>query len=272
MSLGGRLSATGRGTIRERLVAEVGGYLRNVVREPHVTCAVCATPIKPAFDLCLRCRLDQHEFGDDLANLVVTVCYGIRGRQSGYLMHSYKDIEAPVKHNQTLLSVLLLAALDLHGGCIEHRLGHKLDAWAFVPSVRTDRIGEHPLHVVAKRAGLALPEIELTLGKRADPERRVTSADRFALAANSPVRGRHILLLEDTWTSGANAQSAALTLRGGEAASVTIVALARWLKPEESLTGKFVVSRLTEDYDPLVCPVNDPDCTCRNLSRRSSDS
>ncbi len=261
MSLGGRLSATGRRTIRERLVAEVGGYLRNVVRESHMTCAVCATPIKPAFDLCLRCRRDQQEFGDDLADLVVCVCYGIRGRQSGHLMHSYKDLEAPASHNQTLLSVLLLAALDLHGGCIERRLGHDVDAWAFVPSVRTDRTGEHPLHVVSKRAGLALPEIELLTGECADPEQRVTSADRFALATNSQVRGHHVLLIEDTWTSGGNAQSAALTLRRGGAASVTIVALARWLKPEEPPSGEFVTSWLTEDYDPLVCPVNDPDCT-----------
>lgn len=118
--MGGRLSAAGCRTVRERLVAEVGGYLRNVVREPRVTCAVCATPIKPVFDLCLRCRRDQQEFGDALADLVVPVCYAIRGRQSGYLMHSYKDLEAPVRHNQTLLSMLLLAALGLHGRCIEH--------------------------------------------------------------------------------------------------------------------------------------------------------
>ncbi len=261
MSLGGRLSPTGRRTLCERLIAEVGGYLRNVAREPRVTCAVCATPIKPAFDRCLRCWRDQQEFGDDLADLVVPVCYGIRGRQSGYLMHSYKDLEAPVRHNQTLLSVLLLVALDLHGECIERRLGHGVDVWAFVPSVRTDRTGEHPLRVVAKRAAVALPEIELLTGKRADPEQRVTSADRFALAANSHVRDRHVLLIEDTWTSGGNAQSAALTLRRAEAASVTIVALARWLKPEEPPTGAFVTSRLTQDYDPLVCPINDPDCT-----------
>ena len=71
MSLGGRLLATGRTTITERLVAEASGYLRNVVHESYVTCAVCATPIKSTFDLCLRCRRDQHEFGDDLADLVV---------------------------------------------------------------------------------------------------------------------------------------------------------------------------------------------------------
>lgn len=60
-------------------------------------------------------------------------------------MHSYKDLEAPARHNQTLLSVLLLATLDIHGGCIEHRLGHE-------------------------------------------------------------ERGRHVLLIEDTWTSDGNAQ------------------------------------------------------------------
>lgn len=134
-------------------------------------------------------------------------------------MHSYKDLEAPVRHNQMLLSVLLLAALERHGGCIEHRLGHDVNAWAFVPSVRT---GAHPLHVV---------------------------------------RDRHVLLIEDTWTSGGNAQSAALTLKAGGAASVTIVALARWLKLEESPTSAFARSRLTQDDDPLACPVNDPACS-----------
>lgn len=183
-------------------------------------------------------------------------------------MHSYKDLEAPARHNQTLLSVLLLAALDLHGECIEHRLGHNVDAWAFVPSVRADRTGEHPLHVVAKRAGVALPEIELLTGERADPEQRVTSADRFALAANRQVRDRHVFSSR-TWTSGCNAQSAALTLRRGGAASVTIAALARWLKVEEPPTGEFVTNRLTEDYDPLVCTVNEPDCQLRFLSRFS---
>jgi len=90
----------------------------------------------------------------------------------------------------------------------------------------------------------------------------VTSADRFAITANSQVRGRHVLLIEDTWASGGNAQSAALTLRDREAANVMILALARWLKPEEQPTSEFMTSCLTADYDPLICPVNAPNCTC----------
>lgn len=111
------------------------------------------------------------------------------------------------------------------------------------------------MRVVAKRAGVVLPEIELLTGERAHPEQRVTSADRFVLAGNCHTPGRHVLLIEDTWTTGGNAQSAALTLRRGGAASVTIVAFARWLKVEEPPAGEFVTNRLTEDYDPLVCPI-----------------
>lgn len=72
--------------------------------------------------------MTSRNFGGNLADLVVPICYGIRGRQSGHLTHSYKDLEAPARHNQTLLSVLLLAALESHGECIEHRLGHDVDA------------------------------------------------------------------------------------------------------------------------------------------------
>lgn len=55
---------------------------------------------------------------------------------------------------------------------------------------------------------------------------------------------QHVLLIEDTWTSGGNAQSAALALRRAGAASVTILALARWLNPEEPPTSTFVARYL----------------------------
>ena len=103
----------------------------------------------------------------------------------------------------------------------------------------------------------------MTLARRLDACGR-----RVALAAGSTARGRHVLLIKDTWTSGGNAQSAALTLRNAEAANVTIVALARWLNPDEQPTGEFMSSRLTEDYDPFVCPVGDRDCTRSGQSRR----
>lgn len=259
MSLRGLLSAEGQTTICARLSAGLGAYLRNAVLEPHATCAVCATPVQPEFDLCLRCHQDRREFGGELADLVVPVFYGIKGTQSGYQMYSYKDLIAPTPRHRNQLSMLLLAALGLHGECIEGRLGHEIEAWTIVPSTRYDRIDEHPLRVVTKQIGLRLPEIELATRPGVHLDERVTSANRFVVTAGDTAF-RHALLIEDTWTTGAKCQSAALTLRRAGAASVTILALARWLKPAEPHVSAFIKSRLTASYNPRACPVNNANC------------
>jgi len=261
MSLSGLLSTMGRQEIGTRLVAEMGGYLRNTVREAQVTCQVCAVPVSPRYDLCRRCDQDRHQFCEELADLVVPVCYGINGKQSGFQMYSYKDLVKPDPRSRIRLSMLLLSTLGLHGDCLEGRLNQEVDSWAIVPSTRSDRPGEHPLRIVARQTGLdrRFPEIGLTARSNVLLDERVTSASRFAVTAGDAV-GRHVLLIEDTWTSGAKCQSAALTLRHAGAASVTILALARWLRPTEKLVGTFIKNRLTTTYDPLICPVLHPDC------------
>jgi hypothetical protein len=254
----GRLTAQGQRRIRSRLIGEAGGYLRNVVREPRVTCAVCATPIEASYVLCRRCERDRQTFGDQLADLVVPICYGIRGEQSGHLMYSYKDLVAPVALNRTQLTRVLLAAVALHGACIERRLGENIDAWASVPSTRADRAGEHPLRVLVRQAGLERPEIDLTASAAFDGDPRVTALGRFAVSQPDVAVGRHVLLIEDTWTTGSHCQSAALTLRQAGAASVTTLVLARWLNPEHPPTADFIKRSLVVDYDPLACPLDAP--------------
>jgi adenine/guanine phosphoribosyltransferase-like PRPP-binding protein len=51
-------------------------------------------------------------------------------------------------------------------------------------------------------------------------------------ARRSAVPGRHLLVLDDTYVSGARAQSAAAALRRAGAASVQIVAAGRVLRPD----------------------------------------
>jgi predicted amidophosphoribosyltransferase len=59
---------------------------------------------------------------------------------------------------------------------------------------------------------------------------RKTSGDRFSLGSDS-LNGRHLLIIDDTWTTGGHAQSLALSARAAGAGAVTIVVLARWLDP-----------------------------------------
>jgi adenine/guanine phosphoribosyltransferase-like PRPP-binding protein len=64
---------------------------------------------------------------------------------------------------------------------------------------------------------------------------RELDPDRFLA---EPVPGGRILLLDDTWTTGASAQSAAMALRRAGASSIATVVLGRHINPEfESLWG-----------------------------------
>ena len=57
----------------------------------------------------------------------------------------------------------------------------------------------------------------------------------YAVSRAAPeLRGRRVLLLDDTYVSGARAQSGAAALRAGGADAVVIVALGRVLRPDRS--------------------------------------
>jgi adenine/guanine phosphoribosyltransferase-like PRPP-binding protein len=66
----------------------------------------------------------------------------------------------------------------------------------------------------------------------------------------------HVLVIDDTWTGGGHAQSAALALRAAGAQHVSILALARWLAVGwEATTSQWMTRHLSSiDYNPAICP------------------
>jgi hypothetical protein len=89
---------------------------------------------------------------------------------------------------------------------------------------------------------------------------RVVAADRFSLDPDVRLDGRHVLILDDTWTTGSNAQSAALAVRRAGAAAVSVMVVGRWLSPGFGNTTAFIRTRLLTDYDPAICPVTGGEC------------
>lgn len=59
---------------------------------------------------------------------------------------------------------------------------------------------------------------------------RTIKPDRFSVTDPTAVAGRHILLVEDTWVTGASVQSAAVSLHRAGAHQVTVMCIARMLK------------------------------------------
>jgi orotate phosphoribosyltransferase len=91
---------------------------------------------------------------------------------------------------------------------------------------------------------LALPWAELVARPGGDPWARALDPGRFL--APRPLPGAAVLLVDDTWTTGSTAQSAAIALRSAGARSVAAVVLGRHLPPAAAMQHDrcLVVNRL----------------------------
>ena len=228
------------------LVTEAGGYLHNTIHESHTTCVMCRTPVA-GWDRCWACNERRKTHGADLADRVGLLTYAIEGSQSAHTMHRYKDNPA---QNAPLRVVQLLAAtaLMLHNDCLTSVAGAPLTSWAVVPSLR-GRSGTHPLrNIVAPFINGT--ELQVTAGTATGS--RTTDPSLFRVG---PIKPRsHVLIIDDTWASGAHAQSLALTMRAAGATRISALILARWLRPGFAQNKQFISDRLTSRYDPRLCP------------------
>jgi len=137
--------------------------------------------------------------------------------------------------------------------------------WATVPSLR-DRGHPQALHTISTGLLRNMPEAVLT---KSDDVRDPRSYRPENFTVRTDVRNWHVLLIDDTWTTGSHAESAAAALKRAGAAAVTLLVLARWLDPGRGNTGAFMREELTEDFDPDRCPFG-PTCPRPSSIRGSS--
>jgi hypothetical protein len=242
---------------RRALMAAAGGYLRNVVREPGVTCAVCAAPVD-GFTWCWRCQQDRRIPG--LADLVVPLTYAIGGTQSATLLWHYKDDPMrKVREQHTLiLNWLLYLAISLHERCVGEVVGLPVSLRVTIPSL-SGRTGLHPFSALAQWMNAVNGSVLLAPAPGAMCD-RVVSCGKFVVAPDARLDGQHVLVLDDTWTTGSNAQSAALALRRAGAAAVSVMVIGRWLSPNYGANAPFIRGYLQNDYDTAACPVTGGQC------------
>jgi hypothetical protein len=90
---------------------------------------------------------------------------------------------------------------------------------------------------------------------------RAPRPDRFVIPATYRpfITGRHVLVVDDTWVSGAKSQSAALALKDAGAARVTVLCVTRWLRHDWP-DHRQLIDTLDEPYDAMCCPVTGDRC------------
>jgi hypothetical protein len=110
------------------LVSRAGGYLRNPIRQPYVTCAVCTTPVDQYW-LCYQCSRAEP---DGVADATAFLTYAVSGYQSGYVMRGYKA-QQPVGEHVNIVAMLVWLALSMHQHCPARLGGHASDPLAPKP-------------------------------------------------------------------------------------------------------------------------------------------
>lgn len=237
------------------LAHDVGGYLHNVVRQPGITCRVCAGPVG-GFDRCWRCDQDRRIAG--LADVVAPLSYAIAGTPSGALVRDYKNHPArSVRERQSaLIKELVQQSIARHECCIGRAAGQAVSRRLVIPSL-TSRPGRHPF---AELTPITAPRQTIELIPAPDARCDRATNDKFVLHPEARLDGQHVLILDDVWTTGSNAQSASLAVRLAGAAAVSVMVVGRWLNPQRRLVADFIKTRLCRDYDPDICPVTGGEC------------
>jgi hypothetical protein len=186
-----------------------------------------------------------------LADAVVPVSYAVRGTAFADDLWRYKSGSACRTSARRSLLALLLAFLDDHAACIWRTAATPApDRLAVVPS-GTGRPGPHPLLALASPY-LRLPRWPLAI--RPGSQGRDLDVRRFT--AGRADAGRSVLLLDDSWVSGASAQSAAAALKLAGARHVAVVVLGRHVNPADPRAAALVAGLNPGPYDPSVCAVH----------------
>jgi hypothetical protein len=152
--------------------------------------------------------------GSGTADLTAFVSMAPRGEQFARELFTYKNLNLRPEDRQRKtvgLAAVLWKWLGIHEACLVTRLQAGFDLITSVPS--TSGRPSHPLRTVV--AGVVSDSgkryADLLALARDDLGQRVKAADRFR--AIRALGGARVLVIDDTWTTGAHAQSASAALK-----------------------------------------------------------
>ena len=203
------------------------------------------------YDLCFACK-----HGGDHAAVVAPISYSVAGEQLHHALAGYKRGSMEwMRMLARQLAAVLWRHLALHEPCIARAAG--VDGFpkiTIVPSGTPDRNPPHPMEEIV--AALVEPTRDRyvpLLCRTAQPvPAHNFSIDRFA--ASTELAGEPILLIDDTWTTGANAQSAAAALRNAGAGPVAVVVIGRHLNRDWGSNDRRLRALPTPfDWNRCVC-------------------
>ncbi|MPT14010.1 MAG: phosphoribosyltransferase [Microbacterium sp.] len=196
-----------------------------------------------------------------MADIVVPLSYaGEMNAQLRRDIRNYKDGWSDDVKGDALyrLSALTWHFFYHHSRCLE-AIGGPVSHMTLVPSGRPDRRPEgHPLQILASYAPASWNRLEVT--RTAEARERVIDTRSLEIQPPIELRGAHVVVFDDTFTTGAKAQSVAAIVRDAGARFVSIVVIARVLNQAWGPTAELLERHPRTPWDGAKCPITGSAC------------
>ena len=237
------------------LSARYANFLVHPLLPGSGVCQICRGPATKGYPTCLPCHGTRAVLGSGVADAVVPVSLALKGEQYAHELWRYKNAAGPQRqYFRTGLAAVLWRFLEAHEACVAHRCAVRgFDVVTTVPS--TSGRQTHPLRaMVADMIGATRErhrDLLRATPKAADLGRTASSA-RYTASA---LWGEHVLLVDDTWTTGNHVQSVASALKSAGAGTVAVVVLGRHLNSDYEGTAAHVEQARLRRFSWDVCPL-----------------
>jgi hypothetical protein len=205
-------------------------------------CRTCRGPVQAGFARCYQCDLAHARCAGLLADVVAPVAYAVKGGRLAGDLWRYKSGAAGATEAGARLAAMLARFLREHSDQVWRAAGMIAGPGlaAVVPSGQ-GRPGAHPLAgIVASCVDVPIVPLSTASGAAARARGLADGVAVGWLTVGAAVAGADVLLIDDTWVSGASAQSAAAALKAAGARRVALVVIGRHVDPADPRSAEFL--------------------------------
>ena len=213
-------------TVRE-LSAPYENVMLTPRRGPDV-CALCFN-FTAGYERCYAC-----EHGAAVLDAMTPISYSVGREQLHHALASYKRVDGEVARRLgATLAAILWRFLAEHERCVARAAGTgRFELVTTVPSGKRDRDDRHPLRWIVGELVGPTRDRHRRLLRRTDAEIAPRTFNRDKFEATERLENTAVLLIDDTWTTGASAHSAAAALKAAGAETVAAIVIGRHLNRE----------------------------------------
>ena len=212
-------------------VGELTALYENFMLGPRAgpdVCNVCFNFTR-GYERCYACA-----HGEVWLDAVAPISYSVAREQLHHALARYKRLGGDVARRLRVeLAAVLWRFLAEHERCVARAARTPaFELVTTVPSSDRERDESHPLRWIVGEVSAPTRDRYERLLHRSHAQVDARTFDQHKYDATRTLNNESVLLIDDTWTTGANAESAAAALKAAGSGSVAAVVIGRHLNRE----------------------------------------